>query len=185
MNIDAWLSKEYTRIVKLNDKEEKQRQLKLYNGLVDKKNEYNDYLLNYKKSLLEIDMRSRGIILEKSNVTSKLLRNKWENNFTIGLTKEDKKRIIFNYHMWHIYSYEVKDALAKSKARQAFNKKNKNHVYVLFDDNEDVFYIENAELLKSSDFDMEEDVYVVDSEMKWTYVHTHEFECGPYFANKI
>ena len=38
--------------------------------------------------------------------------------------------------------------------------------------------------LKASDFDMEQDVYVVDSEMKWTYIHTHEIVCGPYFMRE-
>ncbi len=38
--------------------------------------------------------------------------------------------------------------------------------------------------LKASDFDMEQDVYVVDSEMRWTYIHTHEIVCGPYFMRK-
>ncbi|MBK5252809.1 MAG: DUF4275 family protein [Peptostreptococcaceae bacterium] len=42
----------------------------------------------------------------------------------------------------------------------------------------------NAEQLKSSDFDLEDDVYVVDAEMKWTYVHTHESQCGPYYFCK-
>ncbi len=41
--------------------------------------------------------------------------------------------------------------------------------------------MENSHLLKSSDFDMDPDVYVFDPFNRWTYVHTHEAQCGPYF----
>ena len=28
------------------------------------------------------------------------------------------------------------------------------------------------------------DVYLVDKDFTWTYVHTHEEACGPYFCKK-
>lgn len=184
MNIDKWLSQEFTRITKIADKEEKQRQLTLLAGIIEKNNEYQDYLWDYKKFLLAQDMKNRGIIFEKSEYGSEEFMSIWENNFAAGLSEEDKENIFFHHHMWHVFSYEAKDALAKSKARQAFNKKRKNKAYLFFHNKEEVFYIAKAQLLKASDFDMEQDVYIIDSEMKWTYIHTHELQCGPYFVHK-
>jgi hypothetical protein len=177
--------KEFNRITNLSDKEERQRQLNLYCEIVEKKNKYEDYLFDYKKILHEEDLQKRGIEFIRNDVTSTILKLSWENNFAIGLTKEDKDEIYFNQYMWHIYSFEKREALTKTKARRNFNRIKKNHVYVFFQNNEDVFYIDKAELLKACDFDLYDDVYVVDIEMRWTYIHTHEMQCGPYFTRKL
>lgn len=127
-------------------------------------------------------MDSRGIIFETSPKSAKTLRNIWKTKFAGDLTSEDKKRIYINAYIWHIFSYELKEALSNKRARQAFNKKRKKHVYVFYQNKEEVFYIEDAENLKSSDFDKEQDVFILDTEIQWTYVHTHEAQCGPYFV---
>ncbi|CAM3916602.1 hypothetical protein GCM10009865_54200 [Aeromicrobium ponti] len=46
--------------------------------------------------------------------------------------------------------------------------------------------IENAKKLKAEDItnrieEYMDDVYVVDKDFTWTYIHTHEEFCGPYF----
>ncbi|RDY23202.1 DUF4275 family protein [Romboutsia maritimum] len=38
--------------------------------------------------------------------------------------------------------------------------------------------------MKAEDFNNEFDVYVVDKNMSWTYVHTHEDYFNPYFFKK-
>lgn len=45
--------------------------------------------------------------------------------------------------------------------------------------------IENVGLLKkclSKELEKMSDVYIVDKCFNWTYVHTHESTCGPYFC---
>ncbi|WP_429351212.1 DUF4275 family protein [Paenibacillus sp. 4624] len=32
-----------------------------------------------------------------------------------------------------------------------------------------------------ADFDEQQDIYIFDKAFTWTYVHTHESMCGPYF----
>ncbi len=184
MSIDIWLTKEFNRIVKIEDMEEHNKQLALLDAIVVKKNEYDLYMRNYKKLLLKNDMEEREIYFEERNNMRISLIEDWELNFANGLTREDKERILFNEYRWHAFSYGVKEALMKAKARQAFNRARKNHVYVFYQNANDVFYIDKAEKLKSSDFDMEQDVYVADSDMKWTYIYTHEIQCGPYFVRK-
>ena len=46
--------------------------------------------------------------------------------------------------------------------------------------------LENARRIKAEDIINEidgyiDDVYVVDIDFSWTYIHTHEYFCGPYF----
>lgn len=46
--------------------------------------------------------------------------------------------------------------------------------------------LENTKRLKAEDITNSingyiDDVYVVDTDFTWTYVHTHEEFCGPYF----
>lgn len=177
-----WIMKELHRIDELDDELAKKKQMELLDEIIDKVNECNSCLYHYKKTLKLMDMNRRGIVLEKSEISSKTIKSKWSNVFASGLTKEDKKKIYFSSYMWHIYSYEVKQALVKEKARRAFNRKAKNHVYVFFQNQDEVYYIENAKELKAADFDMEADVYIMDAEMKWTYIHTHEIQCGPYYV---
>ncbi len=186
MSIQTWLHQEINRIIKITDTAEQDKQLQLLNEIIDKKNQYDFYLLDYKKQLLIDDLEKRGAKFEKTDITQKSMKEKWENSFTNEITKEEKRKIYFNQFMWHICSYNKKEALQKSKARQAFNRVRKNQVYVFYENKTDVFYIANATNLKASDFDMEQDVYVVDTTMKWTYIHTHEMVCGPYFMrNKL
>ncbi|WP_408605974.1 DUF4275 family protein [Anaerosporobacter mobilis] len=87
----------------------------------------------------------------------------------------------YESYKWHIFSFEKANALSNSKARHAFNKCKKEKVFAFYQHNDETFYIENAWQLKSTDFDSDDDIYIFDKVNKWTYVHTHESQCGPYF----
>lgn len=184
MSIQTWLHQEINRIIKITDNVEQEKQLQLLNEIIDKKNQYDFYILDYKKQQLIEDLEKRGATFEKIDITQESIMKKWENSFADGLTNDEKRKVYFSQFMWHICSYNKKEALQRTKARQAFNRVKKNQVYVFYQNKADVFYIADATNLKASDFDMEQDVYVVDSKMKWTYIHTHEMVCGPYFMRK-
>ncbi|WP_372459295.1 DUF4275 family protein [Alkalihalobacillus deserti] len=47
------------------------------------------------------------------------------------------------------------------------------------------YKLNNADKIKAEDFNNESDVYIVDTNFNWTYVHTHEDDCGPYFYKLI
>lgn len=182
MNNEVWIHKELQRINKLNDKHEKERLLYLFDKIIEKRNEYESFIYDYKIARLHEDMRARGIELKTSTIDRSVLKSKWEDRFANGLKSKDKKEIYFDSYMWHIFSYERKESRIGSKAKQAFNKVKKTEVYGFFQNEDKAFYINNAELLKASDLDHLDDVYIVDSDMKWTYIHTHELQCGPYFV---
>ena len=47
----------------------------------------------------------------------------------------------------------------------------------------DLPYVKPVELpLAANFFEALHDVYLVDKDFTWTYVHTHEEACGPYFC---
>lgn len=87
-----------------------------------------------------------------------------------------------NQYLWHGFSYGKAYCISKSKARRALINHKKNEVFVFYQHNEAAYIYKNASKLKASDFDMDDDVYVVDKDFQWTYVKTHETMCGPYFA---
>ena len=49
----------------------------------------------------------------------------------------------------------------------------------------DLPYVKPVELPLPEDFFADKhDVYLVDKDFTWTYVHTHEEACGPYFCKR-
>ncbi|WP_088547169.1 DUF4275 family protein [Paenibacillus aquistagni] len=74
--------------------------------------------------------------------------------------------------------------LTNEKARDAFNASNKSEFYVMYQDSPNVLLYKNPNSLVAEDFDTEQDIYIFDRNYTWTYVHTHESMCGPYYKVK-
>lgn len=72
-------------------------------------------------------------------------------------------------------------------ARRAFDQISKNEVFVMYQNSLKIFHYKNANDITSTDFDSEQDIYIFDIDFTWTYVHTHEDMCGPFFylMNKL
>ncbi len=172
---------EHKTIDELNDTEEKTFRLDLLGEIIDKINEYNEHVFEYEFLQKRKKLFEKGIsfsFIEKPAI----IKTKWTNLFTKNISKETKKNIFFDDYRWHVFSYKVLNALEKDDARQAFNKCRKKEVYAFYQNKNEAFKINKASLLKSGDFDMDDDIYLFDPINKWTYVITHEKEqCGPYF----
>lgn len=59
-------------------------------------------------------------------------------------------------------------------------------MYVFYQHCDDGWELDNAHLIRPEDFVTEvpspwTDVYLFDPVNRWTYIHTHEPDCGPYF----
>ncbi|WP_256221942.1 MULTISPECIES: DUF4275 family protein [unclassified Paenibacillus] len=80
-----------------------------------------------------------------------------------------------------MFSYEKQDCLTDNTARDAFNAENKNELYVMYQHTPFIQIFQNANKVIAEDFDSEQDIYIFDQAFTWTYVHTHESMCGPYF----
>lgn len=126
-------------------------------------------------------LKSKNIYVEKLHDGGKYLRAQWEIEFTSRISNSVKNKIYFNQYLWHIFSYHKLEHLEREEAREAFNKIKKGECYIFYQNDDEALYIKNASKIRAEDFDMEQDVYIVDKKFTWTYVHTHEEFCGPYF----
>lgn len=107
------------------------------------------------------------------------IRNKYIETFFSTLTDEDKKNIYFDSYLWHTFSYGEITCLEGKEAIMAFNKINKNKVYIFFQKGEEIYEKEDINYDKllnmifyEDGFDF--DCYIVDKDFKWTFVFTHE-----------
>jgi hypothetical protein len=139
----------------------------------------------------QIDLlKDKGILVTELKNKRNELRKQWEEAFTKHLSKSQKRKINFNQHIWHVFSFNKLPYLEKQKARDALNMTKKDTCYIFYQDNEYVLLLENARSLKAEDIINEihgyiNDVYVVAKDFSWTYIHTHEYFCGPYFYQPV
>ena len=93
-----------------------------------------------------------------------------------------KKRVYNSGFIWHIFSFNKIDKyLSGDDARKAFDKADKNGAkyFELWDDAESVKNLKiEMDAMYIDGFD---EFYVVGADWSWTYIKTHESECGPYF----
>ncbi|WP_235617036.1 DUF4275 family protein [Lysinibacillus mangiferihumi] len=109
----------------------------------------------------------------------------WDKTFAKNINEQLKKEIHYEQFKWHIFSYEKQDCLKKEDAREAFDTSSKDELYVMYQGFPIVFLYTSAKEVVSKDFDSQLDIYIFDKNFTWTYVHTHESMCGPYFYKVI
>lgn len=165
----------------LTNEVEKQTRNALLDKIRDAINNYQAHIVDYNYQEKKQNVIQRGVeFISQNNAT--VVKAKWGKLFASQVDKEIKKKVYYSNYRWHLFSFEILNALTKSKARQAFNRCKKTEVYAFYQHTAEAFLIKNPQLLKSSDFDMDYDIYIFDTVEKWTYIHTHEVEqCGPYF----
>ena len=136
---------------------------------------------NYKQFLKEL--YERGIRF--TPVNDRTTKAKWTILFAASVPKEKRKEVHFEQFRWHLFSFELLDALTEDDARAAFDAEPKDAVYLFWQHTKKAYLLENAHLLKAEDLDHDfiphPDMYLFSPEGKWTYIHTHESMCGPYF----
>ncbi|WP_028403288.1 DUF4275 family protein [Ectobacillus panaciterrae] len=126
-------------------------------------------------------LRNKNVVVTELVNKAEDLRKQWESKFAGGISSAEKNAIFFEDFLWHVFSYEKLPCLTNEEAMSAFNSQSKKICYVFYQHSKRVFMLSATESLKAEDFDDEDDVYVVDQDFEWTYVHTHEEYCGPYF----
>lgn len=139
----------------------------------------NEY--DYKQFCKELVERGLSFI----PINDRTTKAKWTKLFAASVSKEDRKKVYFEQYKWHLFSYKMLNALTDEEARSAFNAEPKNTVYLFWQHKNEAYLVENAHLFKAEDFDHDfipfSDFYLFSPEGEWTYIHTHESICGPYF----
>ena len=113
--------------------------------------------------------------------------NKWLSVFGDGVDKKIIKEHVkaeYNY-LWHIFTWGEVPCLEGNDARIAFDALQYTEAILFCDGYSNrINGIRNVSKLtaQSVDEDAGRDVYIVANDFSWTYVRTHESDCGPYLC---
>ena len=119
-------------------------------------------------------------IIENSGIE---YRKQLEEKFAKNLSEVKKEEIYFDQFLWHLFSYQQVKHFSGQDAKNIFNTIDKSECVIFYQHDDLVLKIENANDINAKDLENEKDIYIVNKNMTWTYVNTHEYSCGPYFYN--
>lgn len=131
--------------------------------------------------LFRKNLQDKGVVISELYDESQEIIELWDNTFAKHINGETREAIYYDQYKWHIFSYEKQVCLKEEEARQAFDAEAKDDLYVMYQNSPLVLLYTNAGNVIATDFDTEQDIYLFDRQWNWTYVHTHESMCGPYF----
>ena len=172
--------KEFEKIRAIPDEAERSKQEEMLQEIFDKIIDWDNYLHEYEYKQHCQDVLSRGV--KAISLDWQTAAAQWDDLFAAKMPQAVRDEIHYEQFKWHLFSYNKLSALQADQARAAFNQQEKDTVYVLFQYENRAYRLENASLLKTEDLDVDSsDVYIFDEQRRWTYVHTHELQCGPYF----
>ncbi|MFJ8063937.1 DUF4275 family protein [Psychrobacillus sp. NPDC096426] len=118
------------------------------------------------------------------------LREKWRECFANHLSAEEQNSIGMDGFLWHLCSWEKVECLEKEAAEAAFIKQLKQKCTIFYQFINEAYLLENAKTLTIEDLPYDQlnmyfgDIYIMDWNGNWTFIMTHEMECGPYFIRK-
>lgn len=167
----------------LSDSREASVRLEMLRKIMNLTKEYYEHTNAYDYEKFRKEISARG--MRFTPVDHRTTKTKWTKLFAASIPKEDRKKVYFEQYRWHLFSFDLLEALKENAARTAFNACSKDTAYLFFQHTDQAYLVENAHLLMAADFDYiflpHPDIYLFDSNGKWTYIHTHESMCGPYF----
>lgn len=122
--------------------------------------------------------------------SNKIISN-WINAFAKDVPKKNLDERVFadGNLLWHIFSWDFVPCLCGNDARKAFDTLQYDKAIIFhsgYSCNGKTIVEDVSTTAKISAEELESfnDVYVTDVDYDWTYVHTHEEQCGPYFCRR-
>ena len=176
-------------IEQIGDAQEREARTRLVGQIMEKITDYDVHVREYAYQQAVHVLINRGIIFEP--VDREPIVTEWDSQFD-SLVSTDAKQSAQHYtnqFRWHLFSFELLPAIQGDKARTAFDKWNKQELYLFFDYADEAYRVKNAHLLTSKDVESlrenssldHSDMYFFDPLNSWIYVKPHEEYCGPYF----
>ena len=89
----------------------------------------------------------------------------------------------YTAYLWHACG-SYTPCGSKEQARQAYMAQLREKCVVLMNCERLAFIVDDASALTADIADKFNDILITDIKFRWTYVHTHEKYCGPYFAER-
>ena len=118
--------------------------------------------------------------------TIKEVRERWLDTFASEVSEEDlgKRVLAGGNYLWHIFSYKLVPCLEGDEARKALAELPDTECYRFYKEYppQDQPRIKAITMEDIPSLPQDLDWYLVDKDFTWTYVHTHEEDCGPYFC---
>ena len=182
INFHVYL-KESNKSQNLTDHAEIVTRQEMLSEIMELTRDYYEHINEYDYKQFCKELKNRGIRF--TPVNDRTTKARWTKLFAAPVSKEDRKKVYFEQYRWHLFSFELLKALSDDEARAAFDDEPKDSVYLFWQHTDKAYLVENAHLFKAEDFDHDfipfSDFYLFSPEGKWTYIHTHESMCGPYF----
>lgn len=121
-----------------------------------------------------------------------IVAEQWLDTFAVNVPEAELGAHVLaegNY-LWHIFSRNLVPCLSEDEARQALKAHASDELYLFYNEYppEDVPQVRPVTLEELEAIPADRgaspgtDWYVVDRNFTWTYVQTHEEDCGPYFC---
>lgn len=109
----------------------------------------------------------------------------WFRTFTPAENVKKARKVCFSRgnYLWHLFSFEYASCLEGNDAARKFQEKEKTDVYAYLHAHDIVIKMKSVGKFEWELFDLDSDTLIVDRKFRWTFVRTHEEECGlgPYF----
>ena len=117
--------------------------------------------------------------------TIKDLRERWLDTFAADVSEEDlgKHVLVGGGYLWHIFSHKLVPCLEGDDARKALAELPDTECYRFYKEYppQNQPRIKAISMAEISSLPDDLNWYLVNKDFTWTYVHTHEEDCGPYF----
>ncbi len=121
----------------------------------------------------------------------RIIKGRWLDAFAGGAPEAELKRWVLSEgnFLWHLFSAGLVPCLEKDAAKQALAAVPEETVYLFYCEYPPEGAPLTRSLSKAEALALPEpeglfgaDWYLVNKDFTWTYVHTHEEDCGPYFC---
>lgn len=113
---------------------------------------------------------------DKKSLVSKTI-DKWKKKFIA-----DRTAPYLDNYLWHIFSYGSTKSIDGENAMKEYLNQSKTNILIFNERQQYLIECVNS-IPKIEMNDFFDDIYISDSNMKWTYVIPHEIpEMGPYFS---
>lgn len=177
-------------IESIEDLAEREERVRLLEKVMECITDYDVHVREYAFKQNVKELLERGIVLEQVD-REEIVRN-WDTMFGSLVSEGLKSLNGYNDQFrWHVFSYELLNAIKGDEAKNRFDEIDKNELYIFFDYADEAYVVKNAHLITSKDIErLEEncpldykDIYFFDPKSKWTYIIPHEVYIGPYFCD--
>lgn len=177
----AALAAEEAVLRDLADPAERAERLALLREVRERVEDYNRRAARYEYTSRRQAMLRRGVTLVPLQNAAPI-KARWSRLFARSVTPAQKNRAHYQEGRWNLFRFRLLEALEGEAARAAFDRCGKSVVYAFYQEGATAYRVENAQLLRAADFDLERHIYLFDPEERWTYVHTTDTDpWGPYF----